>query len=176
MEVKMLNPKIIYKTQNGYKFSWFALRETQNEYGKGGVVDDKGKSHGAEQTLRVKGTCECSLLSDKEFGRKELNLVKNAIHSALYALNCETFLYNNEKRNEFINYVLKEDIKLTNLDISNAWIQLDISKFNEKTSQLSTLPYQKRDLIVDGEKVEELIEEEHGRKYAYVVDLQIAKE
>ena len=176
MEFKMSKPKIIYKTANGYKFNWFASRNTQNEYGKGGVVDDKGKSHCAEQTLRVKGMCECSLLDGKEFGRRELNLVKHAIYSALYALDCETFLYNDKARNKFINYVLKNKVKLINLDISHAWTQLDISKLDEKTNQLTTSPYQKRYLIEDGKKLEELIEEEYGRKYAFIVDLEIVDE
>ena len=162
----------VSKTKEGYKMNWFATRQT--EFGNGvGLVDDNEQYLACENIVYVRGTCEFELLVNDKCTLKEYNLVRNAINSALCALDLETFLYNDNKRNEFINYALNGNISIKKIDILQSYIYTNVvTQSDDKQSTTHTL-YSKRELIKDSQKVSDLIDENYGHQYAYFAELEI---
>jgi len=142
------------------KFDWGASRDIISPVGLG-ILDEHGNSHPACNRVAVGGNCKFELAEGKTFDEEMRINVLKAINSALWGMGLDDFLYNDKKRNKFINSILK-NILVSEISIDRAFIVREINVTN--------VPHTKRVLIENGVKIEDVVDECKDFKYAVIKD------
>ena len=148
------------RVKKNNQFAWGASREIVSPIGVG-ILDEHGNSLPACNRVGVGGVCTFELSKGKKFDEQMRIKVIKAINSALWGMELDDFLYNTKDRNKFINSILK-GIKVNEINIDRAFIAREIAVEN--------VPHTKRVLIENGVKVEDVIDECKGFKYAIIKD------